>query len=320
MQEIFLGEAMKKRRLELGLTQEQLCDGICEPVTISRLENGKQTPSRRNLNALLGRLAMPTNRYYALLSSKELKIEDLWRQITDCNTHFEHCSEENRFQYREEGLKLHQKLKEAADPDDLLIQQHIICSMVILGKSDGPYTPEEKKKMLIQAMQMTSPSFDISDIGRGLYTTDEIKIINQIAAVSIEDHKHMDAIEILHQLYQYIKKHFSNPAVGHIGLVIYNYAVELYTIGQYQDALELTREGRSIALKHAYYEYLPELIGLAAGCEHALGDDQKSLDLFLQAYYVMKAFGKENSRHYLIEEAKTLLNVDLQSLTFCSSV
>ena len=40
MKNVFLGEYIKQRRLDLGLTQEQLCDGICEPVTLSRLENG----------------------------------------------------------------------------------------------------------------------------------------------------------------------------------------------------------------------------------------------------------------------------------------
>ena len=50
---------MKQRRLELGLTQEELCEGICEPITISRMENGRQTPSRNRINALLQRLGLP---------------------------------------------------------------------------------------------------------------------------------------------------------------------------------------------------------------------------------------------------------------------
>lgn len=52
MQNFFLGDYIKQKRLDLGLTQEQLCDGICEPMTLSRLENGKQTPSRNRINAL----------------------------------------------------------------------------------------------------------------------------------------------------------------------------------------------------------------------------------------------------------------------------
>ena len=57
MQNFFLGDYIKQKRLDLGLTQEQLCDGICEPMTLSRLENGKQTPSRNRINALLQRLS-----------------------------------------------------------------------------------------------------------------------------------------------------------------------------------------------------------------------------------------------------------------------
>ncbi len=39
MREVFLGEVIRQRRLELGLTQERLCEGICEPMTVSRIEN-----------------------------------------------------------------------------------------------------------------------------------------------------------------------------------------------------------------------------------------------------------------------------------------
>lgn len=51
MKEVYIGSIIRKRRQELGLTQEQLCRGICETVTLSRIENGKQTPSRSKLNA-----------------------------------------------------------------------------------------------------------------------------------------------------------------------------------------------------------------------------------------------------------------------------
>ena len=43
---IYIGTFIKQRRKELKLTQEQVCSGICDPVTLSRIENGKQTPSK----------------------------------------------------------------------------------------------------------------------------------------------------------------------------------------------------------------------------------------------------------------------------------
>ena len=43
MQNYRLGDYIRQRRQELNLTQEQVCAGICEPVTLSRFENGRQT-------------------------------------------------------------------------------------------------------------------------------------------------------------------------------------------------------------------------------------------------------------------------------------
>ena len=95
MKEVYIGSIIRKRRQELGLTQEQLCRGICETVTLSRIENGKQTPSRSKLNALLQRLGMPGERYYALLSEQEMKISNLQTEIVSCNV----------LGQREQGLK-----------------------------------------------------------------------------------------------------------------------------------------------------------------------------------------------------------------------
>ena len=39
MQNYKLGEYIRQRRLDLGLTQEQVCAGICESVTLSRFRH-----------------------------------------------------------------------------------------------------------------------------------------------------------------------------------------------------------------------------------------------------------------------------------------
>ena len=36
-----MGEVIQKRRKSLGITQEQLSEGICSVQTLSRVENGK---------------------------------------------------------------------------------------------------------------------------------------------------------------------------------------------------------------------------------------------------------------------------------------
>ena len=85
MQNYRLGDYIRQRRQELNLTQEQVCAGICEPVTLSRFENGRQTPSRTRINAILQRLGLPDDRYYALVTPEELEIEALEKEIVACN-------------------------------------------------------------------------------------------------------------------------------------------------------------------------------------------------------------------------------------------
>ena len=57
MEKNTLGETIYHLRKKSGLTQEELADGICSPVSISRIENGKQMPSGKVLEQLLTHLA-----------------------------------------------------------------------------------------------------------------------------------------------------------------------------------------------------------------------------------------------------------------------
>ena len=171
MREVFLGEYMKQRRLELGLTQEELCEGICEPITISRMENGRQTPSRNRINALLQRLGLPDDRYFALLSKREEEIAALQKEIIACSVQRDTAH----------GWELLGQLEQITEPDDHVTRQFILRSQVILGKAEGRYSAEEQLQMLMKALRMTAPHFDLEEISKGLYSFEEVKIINQIA-------------------------------------------------------------------------------------------------------------------------------------------
>ncbi len=204
MKELFIGEVIKRKRKELRLTQEELCEGICEPSTISRIESGKQVPAKNKLDALLQRLDLPGDRYYALLSKNELEISNLQSQVISCNV-----SKNKR-----DGLQYLEKLEGIVSEDDHLIRQFILRSKVALGYLDGEdirsYTFDEKEKMLFEALYLTVPKFDIEEIDKNYYTVEEIKIINQIALNYSDAGQNKKAIDIYHQLLKYIKKHLMN--------------------------------------------------------------------------------------------------------------
>lgn len=306
MEKYFIGEIIRQKRTELGLKQCQLCEGICEPTTMSRIESGKQMPGLNTLKNLLQRLGLSDERYYALVSKNEMQIADLQTEIVSANV----------FKDPQRGLPKIAELEELADPDDHLLHQFILRSKVLLGKKENgqiiPYTYEEKLDMLFKAIRLTVPNFDIDAIADGLYSIDEAKVINQIATVYSNHGENQKAIHIYDQLLQYIKKHFQNilQSGGLLPLVAFNYARELDLIGRYTDAIEIAETGWKACTQYGQYRYLAPTIAIIAECNHFLGDDSKSKEYYRQSYYIYKAVDDERGARVITAEAKKYFGED----------
>lgn len=308
MEQLFIGELIRQRRLELGLKQCELCEGICEPVTMSRLESGKQTPGSNKLRMLMQRLGLPDERYYALVSKNELRISELQTEIVSSNMLHDSLR----------GLEKIEELEAIAEPNDNQVRQFILRSRAILGKLvDGkvePYSLEEKLEMLFEAIRLTSPYFDIDHIGKGLYCVDEVKVINQIANVYSNQGNRKQVLHIYVQLIDYIKQHFQNvkQSSGLLPLVSYNYARELDLDGQYEKAIEIAKLGWEACVQYGQYASLPSTLEIIAECYHFLGDDEKSKDYYRQAYYLYKAVGRNHGIELVRSETQQYFGSDFQ--------
>lgn len=305
MQNYKLGEYIRQRRLDLGLTQEQVCAGICESVTLSRVENGKQTPSRNRINAILQRLGLPDDRYYALVTPEELEIEALKKEIVACNV----------TEKVPEGFEKLAQFEKLADPDDQIAQQFALRSRVLLGRLDGRYTPLEQIDLLMQAIQLTVPRFDLESIESFLYTRDEITIINQIGLAYSDAGQNKKAAEIYYQLLKYVRKHFKETitSIGVLPLVLYNYARVLDLCGRYEEGAALAKEGREACIQYGHYQVLPRCLEIEAECRHFMGDDEISKELYYQSYYLCKVIGYQIGLEVVKKEAKEYLNIDFMS-------
>ena len=303
MQNFFLGDYIKQKRLDLGLTQEQLCDGICEPMTLSRLENGKQTPGRNRINALLQRMGLPDDRYFALLSKNELEMEALQKEIVACNV----------TEQVAEGFEKLAQFEALAAPDDQIAQQFILSSKVLLGRLDGRYMPREHIDMLMQAIRLTVPRFDLENIESFLYTKDEITIINQIGLAYSDDGQNKKAAEIYYQLLRYVRKHFKETItlIGALPLVLYNYARVLDLCGRYEEGAELAQECRKACIQYGHYQELPRCLEIEAECRHFMGDEEISKELYYQSYYLCKVVEYQVGLEIVKKEAKEYLNLTL---------
>lgn len=307
MKELFIGEVIKRKRKELGLTQEELCEGICEPSTISRIESGKQVPAKNKLDALLQRLDLPGDRYYALLSKNELEISNLQSQIISCNV-----SKNKR-----DGLQYLEKLEEIVSEDDHLIRQFILRSKVALGYLDGedirPYTFDEKEKMLFEALYLTVPKFDIEEIDKNYYTVEEIKIINQIALNYSDAGQNKKAIDVYNQLLKYIEKHLMNlkESNGLVILISYNCSRSLYLEKRYEESIAAANLGLEVSIEERCTSCLGGLLSVLGHAFHAEGRLEESKKYFYQSFYIYSVLHDDINIELGKKNLKEFFNIDI---------
>ncbi len=299
MKEKLIGELIKNERKKLRITQEALCEGICEPTTLSRIENNKQNPTRNVLNALLQRLGISDGRFFAVITAEELKINNLCNDIASYNVKYEKVENSQKKAIKEILKKKHSELREIIEPDDVISIQFIMKSEVLID--DGPN--EKKIEKLFDAIHLTHPMFELTNISFGLYSFDEVALINQVAVIYSENGDSEQSIRIWEQLLRNIENRFVNitPARTQKDLILYGLSREWLIKENYIKAMSYADEGKKVAVDYGIYQHLPGFVIILAECEYQLGNSGKSEELFKDAYYLCRVIGDKANEKIVID-------------------
>lgn len=312
MRELFVGEAIRRKREALGLTQEELCEGICDITTLSRVENGKAMPSYNNIKALLQRLGVPDNRYYALLSKHELVVENAINELRTCEIRYSRADAGEKEHERLRALEQLRRLEEAADPDDHVAQQCILSCRALLGTESSPYSPEERLSKQLEALRLTVPKFDLNKIDRYRYSMDECQIINQIARTYSQLGKERMALSIYKRLLDYVQKNDQELShyTGHFVLIAYNYAITLGKCKYYAKAIKIAEEGRRLCVDRGHYQFLPGFLAILGETYYLLGESKKCRELCLQAHYLYQAINNKRDLRIVDADLKERFGIE----------
>lgn len=295
MKEIFIGEEIRRCREKLKISQGELAFGICDVTTLSRLENGQQTPSRNTVKNLLARLGEPDDRFYAYVTGKEAEIEATTKNITSLVIKYENSIGKAKIDAKLDALAAIDDFEKLVSGSDNISKQFIERMKVIVGHSEGDYCPREKIKLLDQAIKLTYPNFDMKKIEEGYFSYDEVMLINQLANEYCENKQYGEATDILRQLLKNIDRRFTKISSGWTrkSLVQYSLARCLLLMDNIESALSCADEGKKICIEHNTYNLLPGFYIILAECHYRQGNIQQSKDLFVEAYYLGKAINQD---------------------------
>lgn len=82
-----MGTILKKCREMKGITQEELCYGICTASGLSKMEHGLREPSYVKFASLMERMGEWPEAYDVFIGDKVYRIHELEREIQKCTYH-----------------------------------------------------------------------------------------------------------------------------------------------------------------------------------------------------------------------------------------
>ena len=167
--------------------------------------------------------------------------------------------------------------------------------------------------MLMEAIRLTVPRFDLEEIKLGRYSMAETTVINQIARCYAHMGQKTKAIDIYCQLLKYIEKNDQElpKYAGHFCLVAHNYAIDLGLEKRYRECVEIAEQGRQVCVRYGDYQFLPGFLAILAECHYFMNEKAQSAKRYMEACYIYEAIGDEHNLHIIQQEMKDRLGLDM---------
>lgn len=225
------GLIIQKRREMLGISQEDLADGICSVPTLSRIENGTRMPTKNNFEVLLQRLGYSDAVSDHFVDKQDFQLHNLKYDI--------------RQAYIAHNL---QKCKELLDEFKGLIknptnidEQFVILYDVIINLNK--YSNKQVIDLLEKAIRLTYPNFNTESVSF-LLSYEELTILNNIAVSYAIDEQIKKAIDIFYNLKKFYDLHVVNieEALRTKLMVLTNLIQALDIAGRYDECIEIADE------------------------------------------------------------------------------
>lgn len=232
MIEINVSDIIQKTRLELKITQAQLCKGICSVSMLSKIENGERYPTEILFSTLMERMGKSGKLYNIIGINSEVKISKYRNDI------LKYLINEDIFN-AQKSINLFEH--EIAKNDRLNMQFLYYVKACISSDSN------ERLNFGIAAIKYTIKDFSINTVSNYLLSNLEILIINLIACTYKDIKQYSKAITYFKILIQYIEIHISDVAekMRTYPLITLNLSNSYVMTKNYMEAIAISNKGIS---------------------------------------------------------------------------
>ena len=185
-------DVLRTRREMFGLTQEQLCEGICSVKSLRRAEKGQTDMQRETLKKLLNRLGLSGQMQWSRLITSDREVIRMAEELAD-------YINDRKFSVASKQLE---SLKSRIDLDIPQNKQYFLEKQALLEFEQGKVTREEFVKMEKEALECTLRAENLYR-KENVYLTEREIICISNSWKGMEGKEKRESINLILRLYDY---------------------------------------------------------------------------------------------------------------------
>lgn len=290
------GEFFANLRQDAGLKQKDLCEGICNPQVLGRLERDESECSVYYQEAIMQRLGRDSSRYFATFLDMEIfrgkQLRDKVRAL------FTKVSKAEGEMYLQE-LKAHKDFKSGINLQFIKMEE----AMVHLDRNGFD---QAHINMLEEAWKITKHTIDIFDshrIAKTPLTEYELMLVYKLAQHLYCTGDYRGGLRLLEGIMTSMASFYvDETAIAHLQVAVLDeYARQLDSMGRWDDACKYAMEGLGIAFKYNNLSPLPGLLSTLGCAYFSKGEMAQSQSYLVASYHIAGMLEQTNMQQRIGE-------------------
>ena len=276
-------DVLRIRREMLGLTQEQLCEGICSVKSLRRAEKGQTDMQRETLKKLLNRLGLSGQMQWSRLITSDREVIRMAEELAD-------YINDRKFSVASKQLE---SLKSRIDLDIPQNKQYFLEKQALLEFEQGKVTREEFVKMEKEALECTLRAENLYR-KENVYLTEREIICISNSWKGMEEKEKRESINLILRLYDnYALNNGLSQAISVYEIVTEAAVNELGNNGEHVRAEEIDRKSIKASLS----------------CRRVWDIHYKIYDILWNENEIVKKSGKRVSNDQMNTELKRCIMI-----------
>lgn len=231
-------DVLRTRREMFGLTQEQLCEGICSVKSLRRAEKGQTDMQRETLKKLLNRLGLSGQMQWSRLITSDREVIRMAEELAD-------YINDRKFSVASKQLE---SLKARIDLDIPQNKQYFLEKQALLEFEQGKVTREEFVKMEKEVLECTLRAENLYR-KENVYLTEREIICISNSWKGMEGKEKRESINLILRLYDnYALNNGLSQAISVYEIVTEAAVNELGNNGEHVRAEEIDRKSIKASL------------------------------------------------------------------------